>query len=195
MTEWTLSAGAFEKLLAAFDPDREQAAESYVLARSMLVFYFESRGAFDGDSLADDTLNRVALRLEEGLEVPRTEFQHYLYGVARNVLREYWRKAAKTERLEDRPVAREPSFDPREPEGPDPEVHLRCVRHCVAELDAEDREIIHRYHAAQGRARADVRKSLADRLGIGLNALRIRTYRIRRALDACLENCLRRESE
>jgi DNA-directed RNA polymerase specialized sigma24 family protein len=195
MNQWTLSAAAFEKLLATFDTDRERAAERYEDARSRLVFFFESRGAFDGDSLADDTLNRVARRLDEGLQVPRAEFQYYLYGVARNVLRESWRAAARTERLEDRPLGREPSFDPREPEGPDPEIHLRCVRHCIAELDAEDREVINHYHAAEGRGRAEARKSLADRLGVGLNALRIRAYRIRRRLETCLEDCLRRESE
>jgi DNA-directed RNA polymerase specialized sigma24 family protein len=195
MNQWTLSAGAFEKLLGAFDPDRERAAECYEDARSRLVFFFESRGAFDGDRLADDTLNRVARKLDEGLEVPRAEFQRYLYGVARNVLRESWRAAARTERLEDRPFAHEPSFDPREPEGPDPEAHLRCVRHCFAELDAGDREVIRSYHAAEGRGRAEARKSLADRLGVGLNALRIRAYRIRRGLEACLDECLRRESE
>ena len=65
MNQWTLSAGAFEKLLAAFDPDRERAAERYEDARSRLVFFFESRGAFDGDGLADDTLNRVARKLDD----------------------------------------------------------------------------------------------------------------------------------
>ena len=40
------------------------------------------------------------------------------------------------------------------------------------------------------RAKINFRKQMADRLGVGLNALRIRTYRIRTRLEECLIKCL-----
>jgi DNA-directed RNA polymerase specialized sigma24 family protein len=189
--QWTLDAEAFENLLASLDPDRERAAERYELVRAKLISFFEYRGASHAEDLADETLDRVARRLEEGVAVPPAELRSYIFGVARNVLREAWHSTDKSGPLDDLPPSREPSYDPRAAAGPDEEARLECLTQCLAALGEEDRDLIRAYHTADGRDRVEGRKELGERLGIGLNALRIRAYRIRRDLERCMEKCMR----
>jgi hypothetical protein len=46
------------------------------------------------------------------------------------------------------------------------------------------------YYQEEKRAKIEHRKRLAERLGIELNALRIRAYRIRAELYECIRLCL-----
>lgn len=192
--QWTLDADAFEKLLAVFDPDRERAAERYELVRAKLISFFEYRGARDAEDLADETLNRVARRLAEGVVVSAAEVRNYVFGVARNVLREVWSAPAKSQPLDELPAALEPHVDPRVERDAGEEARLECLGRCIATLTEEDERLIRQYHAGDGRTRVDGRRSLAEQLGIEINALRIRAYRIRRELEHCMNRCLKRGS-
>jgi DNA-directed RNA polymerase specialized sigma24 family protein len=51
------------------------------------------------------------------------------------------------------------------------------------------------YRCLEGSAKVDRRKQLAEELGIAPNALRIRAYRIRLALQDCVEKCIERSEE
>jgi DNA-directed RNA polymerase specialized sigma24 family protein len=189
--QWILDADAFGKLLASFDPDREQAAELYMRTYAKLCTFFEYRGARDADELADETLNRVARRLAEGVSVPTAEIRSYVFGVARNVLRETWGAQGKTQPLDVLPASLEPATDARF--GVDDEdARLECLAHCIERLNERDRALIRQYHANDGRKRVDGRLALADQLGIDVNALRIRAFRIRRTLQSCMNKCLER---
>src|SRR5690242_15807691 len=78
-----LTAEAFSKFLARLDADRERAGEKYEDLRRTLIKFFEWRGApFPGEQ-ADETFNRVARKLDEGVEVKN--FGGYCYEVARRV--------------------------------------------------------------------------------------------------------------
>jgi DNA-directed RNA polymerase specialized sigma24 family protein len=70
------------------------------------------------------------------------------------------------------------------------EVEFQCLEECIAKLSEENRDLVMRYYAADGREKIEQRKLLADELGIAPNALRIRAYRIRAALQKCLERCV-----
>jgi DNA-directed RNA polymerase specialized sigma24 family protein len=70
------------------------------------------------------------------------------------------------------------------------EVEYRCLEECIGKLSAENRELVLGYYAADGRQKIEQRKLLAEKLGIAPNALRIRAYRIRAALQKCLERCV-----
>ena len=63
-----------------------------------------------------------------------------------------------------------------------------CLDRCLASLDAADRTLLLRYYDA-GKA-ADVRKRLADELGISVTALRIRTHRLRAQVERGMTACL-----
>jgi len=86
-----LSQSAFDRLLAQLDPDAQRAGEKYQTVQRSLAKFFECRGCATPFELADETLNRVARRLEEGETIYAGEFASYAYGVARNVLREHAR--------------------------------------------------------------------------------------------------------
>src|SRR5215831_16309091 len=85
----TLTAEAFTKLLACLDPERERAGEKYEDLRRTLIKYFEWRGAPFPEDHADETLNRVARKLNEGVEVRNVN--GYSYEVARRVCLEVWK--------------------------------------------------------------------------------------------------------
>jgi hypothetical protein len=57
-------------------------------------------------------------------------------------------------------------------------------------LTPEDREMIITYYRGERATKIRNRKQLADRTGLGENALRIRTHRIRVRLAQCVEGCL-----
>ena len=61
----TVSKPAFDRLLARLAADREAAAHEYEMLRCRLVDFFDGRGAEWPEVLADETLDRMASKLEE----------------------------------------------------------------------------------------------------------------------------------
>src|SRR5688572_4083361 len=118
--DWRLTQQAFDKLLARLDSGQEPAGERYLRARRTLVRYFESRRSRVAEEQADETINRVARRLDEGAEIQNVNA--YLYGVARLVL---------LEAVEDRERERQALK----------EVPLRLVRPDPAERDETERRL------------------------------------------------------
>jgi DNA-directed RNA polymerase specialized sigma24 family protein len=177
----TLTQTAFDCLLASLDADREQAGEKYERIRQKLVTFFQCRGTPGPDDEADETISRVARRLEEGEHVEH--LPAYFYGVARVVLLECDRR----ERREMR--ARVAAAEHR-PEGTDDDPRLPCLERCLAGLPTGSRELLTSYYAADHAARIRQRQELAHRHGIPMNALRIRVHRLRVALEACVGRCL-----
>ena len=57
------------------------------------------------------------------------------------------------------------------------EAWASCLERCLERLPVESQELVLLDHQDQQRARIDGRRELARRLGIGLNALRIRVFR------------------
>src|SRR5262245_6008855 len=65
--------------------------EKYLEMRRRLVGYFDRKNCVSPDDLADETLNRVARRLEEEASIDDTESARYCYIVAKFVFLEYLR--------------------------------------------------------------------------------------------------------
>ena len=175
---WSLSQEAFDALLDWLDPDREQAGIKYEQIRSRLIKIFTGRGCVDPEELADETINRVTSKLNEIQNEFTGDRARYFFGVANKVYMEYLRR-------------KPPQLPPQMP--PDPgrtELEHRCLERCIGRLSSEDRDLFVRDYGTKGQAQADRRKALADELGISLNALRIRVYRIRTALKDCVEKCI-----
>jgi len=70
------------------------------------------------------------------------------------------------------------------------ERRYRCLDLCASRLTPENRELVFQYYQEEKRAKIEHRKHLADRLGIAVNALRIRAHRIRKSLQDCVRECL-----
>jgi DNA-directed RNA polymerase specialized sigma24 family protein len=174
---WSLSQEAFDTLLDWLDSDRELAGVKYEQIRSRLIKIFTGRGCIDPEELADETINRVTSKLTE----IQTEFTgdraRYFFGVANKVHLEYLRRKTPQPQLPPTDSVRA-------------ELELRCLERCIARLSEEDRALLLKDYGAKGQTQAERRKALADELGISLNALRIRVYRIRTGLKDCIEKCI-----
>jgi DNA-directed RNA polymerase specialized sigma24 family protein len=183
-------------MLAELHPDSERAGEQYEKIRQKLVKLFEWRGCAHPDECADETFNRVAQKICEGTTIWADDPYSYFHGVALNVLREYWRSAEQAAKsLEEVAQAQGLPVDPeelllRDMEQKEKERLLECLNQCLQNLPPESLYLITRYHQGEEAINKARRKELAQSLGIPLNALRIRAYRIRAAIEECVRNCL-----
>ena len=180
--QWEISQDAFDKFLEWLDPDREQVGTKYETIRRKLIKIFVCRGCPLGEDLADETINRVIRKVPEIAASYTGDPAAYFCGVARNVHLEYVKK---------RP-------DPLAMPDPDPpqqkELEYECLEQCMGKLMPDNRELMLEYYQKEKQAKIDHRKKLAARLGIAVNALRIRAHRIRLSLQSCMENCLKQEA-
>jgi DNA-directed RNA polymerase specialized sigma24 family protein len=197
---WFLTQEAFDQLLAVLDPDREMAGKKYELIRCKLVKFFECRGCVTPEDEADETINVVTKRLVEGQHIIGDEPSRYFYGVARNVLREYWRRMGRSQ----------DAFDQLLLAGPPPEnlveildkrlanrsleQQLYALEQCLLALPREARDLIRQYYDNRGETNRKARERLAKSLGIQISALRLRAHRIRMSLREHLSEYLEAHS-
>ena len=189
--ERELTPEAFTKLLAILDPDPEAAGGKYEKLRRKLIKFFEWRGSFISDELADETLNRLARKIDQGEEIEKNVYALSL-GIARFVLLEAL-KRPDNNRLDIKELAAIAA-----PPGPweeDDDLWVVCLRECLRGVSEENRELIIEYYQDEGRARIDDRKMLAAGLGISLNALFSRAKRTRDKLEECVARCVKRKSK
>src|SRR5262245_26284519 len=88
--DWPLSAAAFHRLLEWLDEGQNSHGNRYVEMRRRLVSYFSRNACLTPDDLADETLNRVARRLQEEGSITDSSPARYCYIVARFVLLEHF---------------------------------------------------------------------------------------------------------
>src|ERR1044071_4235220 len=138
--KWALTQEAFGKLLAAFGEVPERAAQQYLETRSNLTRFFEWRGCRFPEDHADETLNRVAKRLTEGEEILNPS--SYCIGVARMLLLEINKERAREQHALGE-MAHTPSVAPDASES---EGHIECLRACLGNLSADNRELIVEYY-------------------------------------------------
>jgi DNA-directed RNA polymerase specialized sigma24 family protein len=185
--KWSLTQEAFDGLMASMGPDRDTAADRYLEIRRNLVRLFEWRGCSTPDEYADETINRCARKIGEG--EPIRDLATYSIGVARMLIREMGRASAREARsLAEVP---EPQVPPVEPAG-EQEARAECLRRCLAELSAGNRDLILTYYQGEKSEKIKNRKGLTQTLGIPESTLRMRALRIRESLQLCAENCLQR---
>lgn len=181
--KWVMTQRAFDKLLTSFSTNRDEAGEQYERMRIKLSRVFEWQSVGPAEELTDETFNRVARRLDEGQSVDN--LIAYTLGVAKIICKEARKKIAPVS-LDETPESRRQVA----PEPVEPDARLRCFDHCLDELPREKQYLIVEYYQQERRDKIDRRQRLADRLGIPLNALRIRAHRIRMALENCIKMCL-----
>jgi len=181
--KWALNQEAFDKLLVAFDVDRETAGRKYLEIRNNLTRFFEWRGCSFPEDHADETINRMAKRVFEGEAI--LNHSGYAMGVARLLLLEI-NKGRQREQSALAEIGAAP--DVYVPEDDD-ESRLTCLRSCLQTLSPDNRELILQYYQGEKGEKIENRKRLLDRLGIPVNTLRMRALRLREKLQACVEEC------
>ena len=185
-SEWTLSAEALAGFLDCLDPDADRAGEKYESLRLTLMKFFDWRGAHFPEELADETINRVIRKIDEGQTI--RDVPTYCHGVARLVLLEKLKgPESKRTDFEELPPA---ALVAPEPEERDEK--RDCFEQCLKQLPIESRQLILQYYGDEKREKINRRSVMAERLGIPLNALRSRAQRIRNRLEECVNGCLKK---
>jgi len=169
----------FDRLLQWLNTDRAKAADQYEWIRKRLIKIFVSRGSNRPEELADSTINRVARKLEEIKDTYVGDPAHYFSSVAGYIFRESLRS-------DKAPVVMPP---PVSPSTEDEERDYICLERCLDRLPKGDRELAIAYYQQEKQAKIDIRKRLAEQMGLAMNALRIRACRIRSHLLTCVELC------
>ena len=185
-TDWVLTETAFARLLGWIDCGEDTSGLRYMEIRRRLVLYFETKSCPYPDELADETLLRVARRLEEEGKITIDTPAHYCYIVARFVLLESQKKVQHEQLPEDYVIDLE-DID---------EVIVNrseCLERCMQQLSQHERELIIGYYEGNENDRIQNRKALCRKLRLSLNALSIRACRIRANLEHCIRECLNRE--
>lgn len=183
MKQWTLSQSSFEKFLAVLDSNQERAAQKYEALRIRLIKFFEWRACQFADDLADEALDRVIKKVDLGEQI--SDYSNYAYGVARLLYLEAVKKQSKEQALIiNMPVKEAASEDSQ----------LNCLELCLQKLSENSRMMILHYYRDDKQAKIDYRKKLAERFDISLNALRIKTLRIRAKLEECVFECLKNKA-
>ena len=177
-----LTQEAFDRLLVSFDSNREVAGAKYREIHGQLIRFFEWRGCPFPEEHADETINRVAKKVFVGEEIH--DLAKYSFGVARLLCLEIQKARAKERQaLHDLP---ETSNAHEEVD----ERRLECLRHCLKGLAGDQIDLILNYYHGEKSAKIKHRKTLAERLRIPVNTLRMRALRLREKLEACVEECL-----
>lgn len=178
------TAESLTKLLALFSSDRDEAGKQYEKLRTRLIRFFEWRGCSSADILADKTFDRVMKKIDEGAEI--TNPTAFICTVANYIFQEDnpGRLVELDEELTPVPI------DPAQLELEDDDPLIDCFDKCLDELPPDNKSLIMNYYQEEKRTKIDLRRQLAEQLGIPMNALRIRAHRIRKSLEDCIQHCL-----
>src|ERR1044072_5287991 len=150
--DWSLTERALRQFLDWLDEGADSGGEKYLEMRSRLLSYFDRKNCLSPDDLADETLNRVARRLEEEGAIANTPPARYCYIVAKFVFLEYLRQSEHSqESFDELSGARHAASNlvaPFEPDDPreNREKMLDCLEHCLQDLGPDSRELIFQYY-------------------------------------------------
>jgi len=175
-----LTGQAFNRLLEWLGQDRDLAARRYEHIRSRLIRIFICRGCTVPEELADETIDRVAGKVQQIAGAYVGDPALYFYGVAEKIYLEH---------TKNRSVLWLPLSN-----GSSGEIELKheCLEGCMERLSQPSRDLIIAYYGNDGRSKIESRKDLAQCLGLRANALWIRAHRIRESLRKCVSECFNR---
>ena len=174
----------FESLLDWLDENREVAAHKYEAIRLRLIKIFVVQKHLDAENLADQVFDRVCRKLADIAPNYEGKKELYFYGVARKIHLEAQNRAKTTE-LEINHLAAKNTDDEES------NIHYQCLENCLQKLSVDDRNLIVGYYQNEKTAKIDCRKQIAERLGITIDNLRIKIFRLRNELKKCVLRCVK----
>ncbi len=170
----------FEAFLDWLSVDSDKTGEEYERLRFRLITFFSQRNCLFAEDLADETINRVCLKI--GTEVVEKKMA-FVYAFAKNVYLESLRKEKNHQNIDEINVAEKE----REVET---DLSGDCLDKCLNELPAENKGLILEYFSEDKQAKIDLHRELSAKFEITQTALRMRIVRIKNALRNCLQECL-----
>jgi DNA-directed RNA polymerase specialized sigma24 family protein len=169
----------FANFLAWLSPTGAGAGEEYERVRRLLLLFFSHRGCPFPEDLADETINRVILKLGE------TQIENklaYCYGVARNVYRESLRRERPRLDIDEVQLAADAPAEP--------DFSMECLDKCLAELPPESRAMLLDYFSVSKAEKVRLHRGIAERLNLTQTALRMSIMRGKRRLEDCVRRCM-----
>ena len=186
----TLTANSFELLLERLDSDEVRAGKKYEELRLKLIKCLSWKGCPEShaDALADIALDRVAVKLAQNEQIQN--INAYAYEVLRFVWLEHNRRRKEDAAGDDLP---ETAVPPDIEILNEPDLRLRCLRKCMAEVvfDEKDKILIVGYYDLEaGDKLKNVRRNLAEKLGLTMTTLKVKACRLRERLEKCINECV-----
>jgi DNA-directed RNA polymerase specialized sigma24 family protein len=148
--------------------------------RFRLMTFFSQRNCRFAEDLADETINRVCLKIGAEVVENKTAF---VYGFAKNVFLESLRKEKNHLNIDEINVAVKEREDRNDFSG-------ACLDKCLNELSKENKSLILEYFSEEKQAKIDLHKQISEKFETTQTALRMRVVRIKQKLKACLQECL-----
>jgi len=158
-------------LLLIFHLSPRESEARYLDLYHKLVRYFAWNRKVDAEDLAQETLKRTLVKLQQGTKITTDNPEAYFFGVARNLLRES-RVARREEQLRDSL----PELHQAAATYPEIQEQSILLKECLRELPKHDVEMLAAYISGRGQAWAQER-------GIHPASLRSRIHRLRRRLE------------
>ena len=182
----SLTQERFDDLLKWLNTDRERAGEIYEEIRSSLIKGFCAHGCTVPDELADETINRVALKLPEFVGAYVGEPVRYFRRVAHYVHLEYLKRRRHVVALPDNIDLQHATDDVEQEYG--------CLEQCMDHLAPNNRSLVIQYYQGEKGIKIELRKQMATDLKTQLPQLRLKAHRIRMTLKECIQDCLKQKA-
>jgi DNA-directed RNA polymerase specialized sigma24 family protein len=161
-------------------PEPEQAAGQYEHLRRKIIKFFAWEQCAGPEDLADECLDRVARKIEDGVEIQSVS--GYAAGVARLMVKEQQaRRRREQEVLQEFSHWRDTAGS-----GEDLERAVADLNICLERFSPDQRRLILRYYEGDHALRIENRRVLAEELSLLPNALRNRAMRLRGLLETCM---------
>jgi len=170
----------FEKFLRWLGSAGDRSDRKFIFIQTRLIQILASRGCADAESLADEVINRVAVRIDTVVQKYSDPLRCCL-GFVDNVHLEHLRDQRK-------------KSNAREPPKPRPAEELesedQCLQKCMEKLNRGEQRVFVQYFGGESPARTGARQELREELRLTANALRIQAHRLRMRLLECMAECL-----
>jgi DNA-directed RNA polymerase specialized sigma24 family protein len=189
----SLTAG--DRLLLLFDSDPTIAAEKLSRLKEKLILRFSAERCYDPENLANEAVARLLALIDKDPERVVTNIGAFLYGFATNIIHESRRSPILHEvPLDHMAAAQEPRTTPLDEllvALSEDESLSSCLKQCLKNLDAPDRQILLAYYDAEDDEKLKrSRKRLALSLGVTSSQLRKHALKLRKTLKASINECL-----
>ena len=170
---------SFSRFLDWLSADSERAGEEYERLRFRLCRFFSLRHCNFADDLADETINRVILKIStEEIENKLA----YCLGVAKNVYRESLRKERTHLDIDEVTIAvntpERRSFS------------SECLDKCLERLSSESRDLLLDYFSETKHKKIELHQRISQSLKMTQTALRMRVMRGKKKLQSCVHECM-----
>ncbi len=177
-----LARRRLHELIKRLHADADAGGFDYEQLRRRLILFFRQHEPVDAESLADEALDRLARRLDEGIPIENTGL--YAFGIAKLM------RFEANERRTRREAARQEAIaaiggEAADPDETDPAL-LAALRACLRQFGPHSTNLMLTYYRDDDARRIATRRDLAAKLGVSINALRNRALRLRETLEACV---------